>query len=137
MNKLKLRIGDYSGDGHEKSETFYFLSNRTSSEIKEIIEKSNQLTGIDFEHLFSDYEQYNLTEEEISTLEEKGIDFSKVIKYFYDSFTKERDEYGFSTDDAVNLFMEYLKLSDSELIINLTNDDYQEIDISFGYGLFE
>jgi hypothetical protein len=137
MNKLKLIIGDYSGDGHEKSETFYFLSNRTSSEIKEIIEKSNQLTGIDFEHLFSYYEQYELTEEQISTLEEKGIDFSKVIKYSYDEFTEERDEYGFSTDDAVNLFMEYLKLSDSELIINLTNDDYQEIDISFGYGLFE
>jgi hypothetical protein len=140
MYKLKLLVGDSSFEGHQQTETFHFLSNRSSTEISELIKKSNQLTGIDFESLFSDYEENTLSEENISTLEENGIDFSKVIvnyhSHTFEKFSQERSNFDFWRPDAVNLFIEYLKLSDSELVINIVKDESEIINISLGYGLF-
>ena len=41
--KLKMNVGDPSQNGHNQSETVYFMSNKTSKELKEFIKREKQL----------------------------------------------------------------------------------------------
>jgi hypothetical protein len=138
MNKYKLTIGDWSGDGHEKTEIIFLETNRSSKEIDELYKKSASLTGIEFKKLFKDYEEYSLNKDVIEAFQKHGINISNCLEeYEIEEFEESPEEFGFSVDSAVKLFIEYLKLSDSELIINVVNDQTEELNIRFGYGLFE
>jgi hypothetical protein len=143
MQKVKLTLFDNEfrfGEPtkfYEVKKEYYFLSNRSSTEIKEIFAKSNELTGLDFEKLFLRRNEYNrrytLNKDEISILEENGIDFSKVLSTFFYShmifLDLSRDGEGgyvFKEYDSIKLFVEYVKLSDPEIILELV-DGYDKL----------
>ena len=46
MRKVKLVIGDWSGDGHGQSEEFVFETNKTVEEIGQAYKDSCKLTGL-------------------------------------------------------------------------------------------
>ena len=48
MKKIILRIGDPSQNGHNMSETFTFMSNKTEDEITKAYYESCELTGLTF-----------------------------------------------------------------------------------------
>ena len=154
MNKVKLTIGDWSGDGHSQYEEFVFESNKTVEKIRQAYKDSCKLTGLSFNHN-EDYTGLNLgygTDRQIAT-EYEQYELSALAKKILTKFNIDYSEYeedSFS-ETFVKLLIDFIKLSlldlelkeasfkESELktippINGWWND---ELNCQFGYGLFE
>ena len=127
-------IGDPSGDGHDKTykviieasvpngmckqELIDFLKNDFEKECKEKL-------GVDIEHMFTEYEEYKFTQEQVDQLK----------KVFGDKFEFTTEDW-ISPEDFLTLWMDLVHQVKQE--ITLTKDDeFPEIYPSGGYGLFE
>lgn len=88
MNIYEFRVGDVSGDGHEKEEKFFIETNLTATEIvaayKEFTAKHKigfeyHKKGDDFHSLFADYEDSIINDERKKLLANAGIDYTNVF----------------------------------------------------------
>lgn len=70
MNQIKLTVGDWSGDGHEKTEDFTIHSSMTQEELSKAIKK---LKLMDIGNDCSEYEDNKLSEKSQKKLEKAGI----------------------------------------------------------------
>jgi len=62
MERFKLILGDWSDDGHGKTETFIVESNKPVDEAREAYFEAVKKTGIDFgEQVCRDYEDNTWT----------------------------------------------------------------------------
>ena len=142
--KLKMNVGDPSQNGHNKSETVYFMSNKTAKELKKAYLESCKLTGLvfdgnttpivdgvelDWRHIaYNDraicieYESFEISDLATSILQNHGIE------------TKQDD---LDVDYFVELFFKFIKLSLVDFEYELSEDETELLDITIGYGLFE
>jgi hypothetical protein len=159
--KVKLIIGDCSGDGHDIKEIFVFESNKTNIEIYEAYEESCKLTGLilggydhtglnlDWKHpenldrrVASMYLSNKISKLAENILLLHGIDvwdgFDK--EYFEDNDLVEIDGVG----HFFELWLNFVKLSLPDLILEEVSYKKSELkDIpkignypTFGYGIF-
>lgn len=138
MKKLKLIVGDWSADGHEKTDTIIVSINKTETELSDAYDKSHKLTGIDFsETCCCDYEDHNIS---------KAV-YNSVVKHFSETTgMKWKELYSRSEDDDYDngvvessemfaeLYLEFIQLSLPDLVWEFVG--IPEINIG-GYGLFE
>jgi len=153
--KVKLTIGDWSGDGHSVSEILVYESNKSVEEIRQAYKNSCKLTGLSFNHN-EDYTGLNLgygtdrqiaTEYEDSNLSELAVNiFEKYKIKSYIPFQEEPDANTFT-----NLLIDFIKLSLPDLILEEASYKKSELkdipaingwwndslNCQFGYGLFE
>ena len=153
-----LNIGDWSGDGHDKNEKFYFISNYDVSTIRQAYKDSCKLTGLQFNHnenytnnekldrnklIFTQYEEDFINKDVVYILEKHGVNFDKYLNR-NDCFSSE-DKYYFYQYSSAELIMEFIGLSMPKDWIYKTytieaepiNGDYNnELNVQFGYGLF-
>lgn len=54
MYQFRLTIGDWSGDGHGKSEDFVISSNAPVEKVREAHYKIEDTTGVDIENIYSE-----------------------------------------------------------------------------------
>jgi len=157
MNKMYLVLGDWSSDGHGKSEKVLVESNKTVREIQDAYKASCRLTGVSFNgnddftglerdwkeedkyHIATEYEQgWEVSDEAKQALRAAGYD---VDKHF--SFGMDED------NDVIFLhrWTEFVKLSLPDLVINKLPEDKSipvingywddNLNVQFGYGLYE
>jgi hypothetical protein len=92
MEKFRLSIGDWSGDGHSHSEDFVYSSNYPVEALQQAYKDSCKLTGLQFNynenysglkdhdgygtkrHICTEYQEGELTSFAKKTLQEHGID---------------------------------------------------------------
>lgn len=108
--KYKIIIGDWSSDGHGKSESFMFNTNYEKEDIRnaylKFCEQSNiQLHGDGF---FCQYEDNVLSEEDYDKLTQNGCDLS-FLELDLDA-TGGVVEYYFLAEDVFRLFMAMVKV---------------------------
>ena len=142
--KLKMNVGDPSQNGHNQSETVYFISNKSIKELNEAYLKSCQLTGLVFDGTINlvfdgvkldwrhpeykdrticvEYESFEISDLAISILQNHGIE------------TKKDD---LNVDYLVELFFKFIKLSLVDFEYEFSEDETELLDITIGYGLFE
>lgn len=166
MNKMYLVLGDWSSDGHGKSEKVLVESNKTVKEIQDAYKASCRLTGVSFNdddddddftglkrdwkekdkyHIAVDYEQgWEVSDEAKQALRAAGYD---VDKHF--SFGMDEDDDQIEDNDIIFLhrWTEFVKLSLPDLIINKIPEDNSipvingywddNLNVQFGYGLYE
>ncbi len=144
--KVKLVIGDWSGDGHDKSDYLVFEVNKTLSEIRQAYFTSCKTTGLSFHNdgiytgICCEYEDSTIDEEDQEILSSFGLDFSKYL-----------DENGYfknHVDSFGALIMDFIKISipllvyeeasfkRSEKIEPINGFWNEDLNKSFGYGLF-
>lgn len=75
MHQFRLTIGDWSGDGHGRSEDFLVISNVPVERVREAHYKIRDATGIDIESICSEYEEDEIDEETVVALKEMGFEF--------------------------------------------------------------
>ena len=75
MHQFRLTIGDWSGDGHGRSEDFLVISNVPVERVREAHYKIRDATGIDIESISSEYEEDEIDEETVVALKEMGFEF--------------------------------------------------------------
>lgn len=155
-------IGDWSSDGHGKSDTVLLESNKTVREIQEAYKKSCKLTGLSFNHN-DDYTGLKLPwnhpeakerriaveygDNTISKLAEEillkhGIDvwdgFDKSV------FTDDDVVYIDGPDHFIELWIKFVQLSLPDLVLEKVTDDIpvingwwnENLNVQFGYGLY-
>lgn len=160
---MYLVLGDWSGDGHGKSEKVLVESNKTVKEIQNAYKASCRLTGVSFNgnddftglkrdwkegkkyHIATEYEQvWDVSDEAKQALRTAGYD---VDKHF--AFGMDEDEDQIEDNDVIflHIWTEFVKLSLPALIINKIPEDKSipvingywddNLNVQFGYGLYE
>ena len=89
--KIKITLGDWSGDGHGIYENFIFDSNKSVDEIIKSYKNSCKLTGLQFNHnenytglsehdsystfrhICTEYEESEISEEAVEILSKHGL----------------------------------------------------------------
>lgn len=152
--KIKIPIGDWSCDGHCKSEDFVFISNKTVEQIRQAYKDSCKLTGLSFNHN-QDYTGLNLgygTDRQIAT-EYGSFALSTLAQEILNKFKIDYSDYEdeATADNFVNLLINFIKLSLPDLILEEASFKKSELksipavngywndqlNCQFGYGLFE
>jgi len=151
--KIKFNIGDWSNDGHGYNEFYIFDSNYPVEKIKNAYIDSCKYVGVQFNHnqkyIETEYQGYNnpyyiCTEYEDNSISDaayllllnKGLDAKE--------YSIEKDEILFDPDSFLNLLIDFIKLSLSDL--ELIEGSFRKSELitipdvndtrQFGYGLF-
>lgn len=162
MRKVKLTIGDWSRDGHEKSEYFIYSVNKDVSEIREAYKSSCKLTRVQFNHgenytgldklveemcICTEYEDNQLSKKVADVLKSHGIN----VDIYFDDIDEEEGTGSFNPEGLAELIMEFIKLSIPDLqykeasfkkskvdnIPPINGWWNRELNCQFGYGLFD
>jgi len=165
MNKVRLTIGDWSGDGHEQSESFVYEVNKSVEEIRQAYKDSCKLTGVQFNHNqnYSGLPEHNKyrTDLHVCTEYESGsmsiAAYKKLKSFGLDAYNysieevEEEEECVFDADNFAELIMEFIKLSLPDLTYEEAPFKKSELktmpaingwwnpdlNVQFGYGLFD
>ena len=142
---MKLTIGDWSKDGHNRMEHYYLNSNYDVHQVREAYKNSCKKTGVTFNHnedytglgltydsprqIWCEYEEREISEDALKILNDFGIDCEATA----------------DTEEAAEIIMKFIALSlpddfkyefcklDAEPINGYWNG---ELNCQFGYGLF-
>lgn len=143
MNNIySLTIGDWSRDGHEKSDVYMFNVNKTKQEILEaytkVCNKCEVSLGDGFDQKYknngvticADYEENSIDENIIQKLESIGVNLD-----FLDGDSEEKSIY---PDTICKLFFEMVKTEISDLEYSIF--DVESLNLytigGIGYGLY-
>lgn len=161
MNKMYLVLGDWSSDGHGKSEKVLVNVNKTVKEVQDAYKASCKLTGISFNHnedftgIKRDYTNqaayHVLTEYQDSELSDEVIEVFKKYKIDYKSESDDEDDDNEIYDDPklwfATLWFNFVKISLPDLKFDFPTelDDIpvingywnKNLNVQFGYGLYE
>jgi len=154
MNKMYLVLGDWSEDGHGKSNKILVEVNKTVEEVQNAYKNSCKLTGISFNHdedytetdrhweiadkyrIAVEYERFDLTDEVIEVLTKFNCP-----KDIIENYKEEAYENNYI---ALWFWFVSLSLSDIEYSIGSVKDDIpcingywdKNLNVGFGYGLY-
>lgn len=141
LNKFKFVVGDWSGDGHNLTETFYLESNMTQEEIREIYFETKEKTTNAIDEICIDFEENILYKEDFESL---GLDYRKYLS----KMDKETENtFCIYPSTYVYMMVDYLKLFNEDLVLNVINEGLDSLFNTgydkdnrmlkgFGYGLF-
>lgn len=157
---MHLVLGDWSGDGHGKSDNVLLLSNKSVNEIQNAYKASCKLTGLQFNHN-NDYTERNLDwreagkyqigcEYENSSPSEEAIEILKSFNVpmdVFEEYDEEDEDYCLHEDGFVKLWIWFVKLSLSEDAVLEPSEEVDQIpkingywdknlNVGFGYGLY-
>lgn len=130
LHTINLVVGDWSHDGHSKTETVTILSNLDKKALEKAYKKGSKKVGFDLEtDVCADYEDMSMSEDISEKLKAAGI---KPHDYV------EEDEAGLSFsynhEAFATLWLDIARLGNPDLKYEITADNNTTINIG-GYGL--
>ena len=149
---FKLPIGDWSDDGHGKCEWFIVQANKPLPDIFKAYCAAVEKLGINIgEDVCSQYEESFITKEMYERLQTLGWKYNLQKSYDYNDegkYVQMDKSYNLEIESMVDLVLWFLKEGDSELELELKEDEVPSFinwnkppDVenlpSFGYGLFD
>lgn len=136
MTAIALVVGDYSGDGHSKTDVFFITSNMDRKAIKEAYSKGSKKLGKDIvKTICKNYEDSKFP---IKLLEKLGIDYTTLDGYhdYQDEFDSDFDtEVHVYQDDWVQIYLAVVKLGCPSFEYTMMDSNNIAINIG-GYGLY-
>lgn len=139
-----LVLGDWSDDGHGKTEIIIIHSNLDSEEITIAYNKASKKLGFKFmDDVCADYEDSGIPQEYLNTLIKNGLKLEAIFDTDYDLKEAREVLEGDDPDETVGLwthsytqiFLFIVKMGNPEFEYKIVEDDSNRIDIG-GYGLF-
>lgn len=147
MYKFKIPIGDWSGDGHEKTHDYLIKSNKSLQEVRELYFQACEKLGfsLDGNHKLTpcnEYHDYLFKLETILSLKEFGV---IITEDEVERWTKDFVE----TEEFCDLILRFIKTQDLNLELEIIpsenfpmfqfyeHDDKKRHIGFFGYGLFD
>lgn len=127
MYLIKLVVGDWSGDGHEKTQNYYIYSNLSKKDIDESLKLAKNKLTFDVRNIASDYEERGMSAKQAAKLTEYNFKF--------DDDNIENDGSVYLTPEIfVDIYLFSIKLGNDNFEYTLLKPDFT-INIG-GYGLF-
>lgn len=130
---INLVMGDWSGDGHSKTETVTILSNLKKADVEKAYKAGVKKTKVKFsEDVARNYEDGVITTETVAALAKHGF---KIEDYSEDEEPGDRG-YGLWTDGYSLAWLFVAQVGNPNFKYEVINDDSPNINIG-GYGLFD
>lgn len=155
VNKMYLVIGDWSDDGHGKSDKILLEINHTVEEVQQAYKDSCKLTGISF-NINEDYTERGRDWQEISKyqiccdyednlIKEETMEILEKYKCPLLNNIKKDDKHIYDKDLFINLLMWFISLSLNDLKYEHIQDNVpvingywnNNLNVGFGYGIYE
>lgn len=137
MNQFKLQFGDWSNDGHGKSQDFILETNKSVKDVEEAYAKAKEKSGVDLENICSEYEERALESETYDKLKALGWKPNLSEKDLA-RFENKNSFYSYlnmTESLLVELFIWYVKFGDPTIEVSIGK--IPTFSKSFGYGLYE
>lgn len=133
MTTIEFVVGDSSGDGHDKKNTYTVESNLSKQDIQSAYNKATAILGFDFvNYVCLDYEDNILKEEYVKILTDNGFDINNYDDdgcWGYNT----RNAFLLSSKSYLKLYLDIIKFGNNEFEYKLIES--VKINIG-GYGLF-
>lgn len=159
MKKMYLVLGDWSDDGHGKSDKILVESNCTVDGVQQAYKDSCKMTGVQFNHnenysglksyleIATDYEENTIPVEAVEIFREKfGLTKEIIEGWELDDEYEEGEPIHLNSDSIVNAWIWFVRLSHPEIIIQEVDvkdeipciNGYwnKNLNVQFGYGLY-
>lgn len=127
MYLIELIVGDWGGDGHEKSKSYYIYSNLSKKDIDESLKLAKNKLTFDIRDLCREYEDYGIQAKYASKLSEFNFKFDNDNIY-------DDGSVGLVPQTFVDIYLFSIKLGNDNFEYTLLKPD--EIIHIGGYGLF-
>lgn len=145
LHKFYINIGDWSEDGHSQSDQFLLESNYPVKDLQEAYRETCEKTGIELHTLCADYCDQEVEAKIVHKLvKEFGCPLQEC--FGEDDLDEENEEPFFITspEQMLNLIIWYIKFSmpenfsigRSDNVIPHFNGFWGDLNISFGYGIY-
>lgn len=134
MEKIALVLGDWSQDGHNKTETVLIESNLSKKEIEKAYQKGAEKAGISICDCCEDYEDNQLSPDQIEKLEAFIPGLRKEFEK-HGAVFEEDEDVRIYTDEFTFCYLETVKFGNPKFKYKIVKADSAEIQIG-GYGLF-
>lgn len=136
-----LVVGDWSGDGHDKTSMTVIRSNLNSKQIMKAYKKASKKLGFSLiDDVASDYEDRILSRDRLQVLLDNGMKFEVLgleyeIKEAKECLEDEASEgIGLWSESYRDIFLFIVKMGDESFQWEVSHGDSLNIG---GYGLFE
>lgn len=136
-----LVVGDWSGDGHDKTSMTVIRSNLDSKQIMKAYKKASKKLGFSLiDDVAADYEDRTLSRDQLQALVDNGMKLD-VLGYEYDIKEatecledKDSEGIGIYSEAYRDIFLAIVKMGDESFQWEVSHGDSLNIG---GYGLFE
>lgn len=140
MNTIRLIVGDWSGDGHNQTETVVVECNLTRTELFTAHNAGCEKLGIAFDNVCADYEDNFISKDVWDKLEAAGLTFEDLPDQASDSYYARSKftstgQFPIWINDYAYIYMFIARQGNPELDYHVITDDKTTIQIG-GYGLF-
>ena len=117
LNRTKVILGDWSGDGHNITETYIVEISCTNEELQEFYRNAVKKSGIQFENICEEYEDAVISGEIISTLTKLGVKIPE-----FDCDYEDENDFIAEPDNYLELLLNFCKLG-GDFKYKVVNDD--------------
>ena len=127
---ISLTLGDWSDDGHGKTEVFVIKSNLTSTEIDDAYERGTKILGFDLsKDAAAEYEDSTISDTNVQILAANGFDITLMLK------TTEGNYY-LDYETFLDVWLHAVYLGNKDFLWEVMDrKQMQNLNIG-GYGLF-
>jgi hypothetical protein len=141
---IKIQTGDPGGDGHGRSNTWYFKVNYPIQSLKDAYNKSVEVTGIDLKRECNEYQKAQMSDDCIKSLHKNGVEVLDFFEMDWDDkksvqeiIESEDFEKYMEIEDFVMLIMKFISISMPEdFVYSQHNNNIQSLG-TFGYGFYD
>lgn len=128
---ISLTAGDWGGDGHEKTQDFYVVSNLKGKEIGAAYDKATKLLGFDYvNEVAVEYEDSRLPKKFLKKMRELGM----KIELEDEKYHTEDNYVSINSEEYATIWLEIVKLGNPGFTWSFLKTEAR-LDIG-GYGLF-
>lgn len=133
--RVKLVLGDWSGDGHNISSSLFVSSSLSASELRTAYAEGTKKVGFDYcNTVCAEYEDSSISKEKLNRLKELGFELRDSDGEEFE--LEEQDECLFMDEETfAGMYMFICKLGNETLEYQFVSDNAQSNQIG-GYGLY-
>lgn len=133
---ISLVMGDWSGDGHSKTDTVVIKSNLTVPEITKAYKKASKKLGFDLiKEVAADYQDNNLSKDNMQALIKNG--FSGELEDDEEEDNGGKGGYFLWTDSFLDIYLFIVKLGDPNFEYAILQGELNPSINIGGYGLYD
>lgn len=127
-SSITLVVGDWSGDGHDKTENIFIKCNRSIDEVNEAYKAGTKIVGFDLvDSLCEEYEDRRIPIEAVTSLQDNGIEID------WDDEVDPDVGVNIYHEEFVEIYLAIVKLGDPDFKYERQSPPVINIG---GYGLF-
>lgn len=139
MEIIRLIVGDWSDDGHGKTDVIRIKSNLSQKKLAKAYDKGTKKVGYNFmNEVAAEYEDGTISHNQYTRLKELGFDKYEIeTSFWYDKKDKtplDKRTYSISPSEYADLLLFICKLGDKSFEYEEVEDDSDSWTIG-GYGL--